>query len=385
MDVHLHKTSQLEILRNLAKLGHSTSLVAVHSKREIRNENPQLRIISIPLRYVPIISPVMFALMVFFLLPYYIIVLKPDYIIAEPDVSFFGFASALPFSKSKRTKLVLDIRSTMVETLGFRGRLQTLCFDASVLIAKKFFNGMTIITSLMKEEICRRFNIDPKSIGVWSSGVSATLFDGSSYLSEGEDLRRKLRLSKKFIILYHGAFTANRGLKETIEAMHVVKRAYSDVILFLLGNGPITDYLKNLITVQGLQNQVVIHDSVEYTEVPKYIAMSDVGIVPLPNHPYWRFQSPLKLLEYLAMEKTVIITDIPAHRSVIGQEKCGIYISLVEPNEIAKSILHAYNNKGKLEKWGKCGRIIIKEKYTWEKVAKELDNYLLSIGDARHS
>ena len=69
---------------------------------------------------------------------------------------------------------------------------------------------------------------------------------------------------------------------------------------------------------------------VDYEDVPKYISMSDVAIIPLPDMHYWRSQSPLKLLEYLAMTKTVIISDIPAHRAVIG-DACGIYSPSLHP------------------------------------------------------
>jgi len=90
---------------------------------------------------------------------------------------------------------------------------------------------------------------------------------------------------------------------------------------------------------------------------------------------------PLKLLEYLAMKKVVIVTDILAHRLVVGTEKCGIYVSSVKPTEIAKSIMYAYRNREKLEEWGAAGRTIIDEKYSWEKVAKDLESYLLSLDD----
>jgi glycosyltransferase involved in cell wall biosynthesis len=163
--------------------------------------------------------------------------------------------------------------------------------------------------------------------------------------------------------------------------MLIVRRAYPDVVLFLLGAGPIVPGLKELIQKEKLQDNVIVHDPVDYAEVPKHIAMCDVGIIPLPDLAYWRFQCPLKLLEYLAMKKVVIATDIPAHRSIIGKEKCGIYISSAKPMEIAKSIMYAYHNREQLEEWGKTGRKIIKQKYTWEKVAKNLENYLLSVDE----
>jgi glycosyltransferase involved in cell wall biosynthesis len=379
LDKDLHKTSQLEILRNLAKLNYNARLIAMHSNNKIQDENALVQITSIPLRYVPLLSPLIFAITLFFYLPFYIILSKPDYIITEPDISVFGLASVLPFSKLKRIRLILDIRSTPVEIDSFRGKLRALCFNISVLMARKLFDGITIITTLMKEEVCKKFNINPNFIGVWTSGVSITLFNPKLYVSEREKLRKELGLSNKFVIFYHGTFSANRGLTETIEAMSIIKNDHYDIVLFLLGTGPIINALKDLVHVKGLQNNVIISDPVKYEDVPKYIAMSDVCIVPLPNHPYWRFQCPLKLLEYLAMEKVVILTDIPAHRAVINDAECGIYISSVNPTRIAEAIRYVHFNMDSLKEWGKIGREIVKREYVWEKVAKNLVAYLSSI------
>lgn len=381
LDTHLHKTSQLEILRNLAKRHHSTTLIAVRSKNVFQVGNSQVRIISIPLRYMPIISSFMFAIVIFFFLPFYMIISKPDFIITQPTIPILGFTTALPFSKFNRAKFILDVRTMPIETVGFRGYLQTCLFTSSVLMARKLFDGMTIITPQMKEEICRKFSLDPKLLGVWSSGVSTSLFNPENYVSARLGLREKLGLSKKFVVFYHGALFENRGLIEAIEATRIIRRTYPDVVLFLLGTGPIVPRLKELIQKEELWNNVVVHDRVDYEEVPKYIAMCDIGIVPLPDLSYWRFQSPLKLLEYLAMKKVVIVTDIPAHRSIIGEEKCGVYVSSATPVEIAKSVMYAYQNKEKLDEWAASGRKIIDRKYTWEKVAEDLENYLLSIKD----
>jgi glycosyltransferase involved in cell wall biosynthesis len=379
LDLHFHRTAQLEILEHLAKRGHKTSLIAMYSKRKIQNENLRVRVISIPLRYIPLISPIMFAIMLFFFLPFYIIVLRPDYVITDPNIHTFGFISAIPFSKLGRIKLVLDVRSTPVEIIGIRGFLDSLCFNVSVFIAKKFFTGMTIVTSPMKEEVCKKFNLNPKFVEIWSNGVNIMLFNPIKCFLDGLNLRRKLGLNEKFVIIYHGTFTATRGLMEIVEAMSIVKRTNPQVVLLLLGAGPADDSLKNLINNKGLQDSVIIHNPVEYTEVPKYIAMTDVGIVPLPNHPYWRFQCPLNLLEYLAMNKAVIATDIPANRMIIGKEECGIYFTSNTPAEIARCITYAYENRGMLKEWGAIGWTIISTKYTWEKAAKDLENYLLSL------
>jgi hypothetical protein len=163
--------------------------------------------------------------------------------------------------------------------------------------------------------------------------------------------------------------------------MKIILPKHPDIVFFLLGTGPMATRLRVLIQKEGLQENVIIHNPVDQSQVPKFISMSDVGIVPLPDHPYWRYQCPLKLLEYLAMKKVVILTDIPAHRSIIGNEKCGLYISSVKPTEIANSIIYAYQNREKLMEWGATGRKIIDKRYRWEKIAADVENYLLSIDD----
>jgi glycosyltransferase involved in cell wall biosynthesis len=380
LDMDISKTSQIEVLKHLARRGYDVHLIATHSKSHYRLRTPEVNIVSIPLRYVPIVSVIIYDIMLFFTLPVYIAILRPDFIVTDPEGPIWGFLSTLPFSRLRRFRILLDVRSTPVETVGLRGYLlRVFFFNISIYVAKRFFDCITIITSLMKEEICKSFTVDPNFVKVWTTGVSITLFRSEKHVYARNELRKKFGLLNKFVIFYHGAFTPSRGLQETIAAVSMVKHAHPDVVLFLLGSGSAIYDLERLIWKNKLQDNVIIHGVVDYEEVPKYIAMCDVGIVPLPDLPYWRHQCPLKLLEYLAMKKVVIVTDIPANRSVIGKEKCGIYVSPVTPTEIAKSIIYAYNNRENLKEWGASGRRIVNEKYTWEKVAKNLESYLLSI------
>jgi glycosyltransferase involved in cell wall biosynthesis len=377
LDVELYKESVLEILKNLAKRGHITRLIAMRS-RDFRFKAPRVHISAIPLRHLPVVSNVFFVVAVFLFLPIYITAYKPNFIIVTPNVSIFSVIPHFFVLKFRKIRLVLDIRSTPVETRGLRGTLQKLCFLTSILVAKKIFDGITIITPSMKKEVCNNFDISPSKVGVWTSGVSTSLFDPQKFSAGSAELRSRLGLTGKFVILYHGVLTRTRGLQETISAMEMLKHKYYNIVFLLLGTGPILSELKVLALERGLQENIIVHDPVEYLEVPKFINMCDAGIVPLPNHPYWRFQSPLKLLEYLAMAKVVILTDIPAHRNVIGEAKCGIYLSSVKPIEIAKAIEYVYCNEENLKEWGRVGRKIVEGKYTWGKVAKDLENYLLS-------
>ena len=383
LDVYLHNTAVLQVLKKLAEMGHDVTLLSVRSRGISKTENHPIHMSLVPLRFVPLISPIMFGVTLFFYLPIKLISSKPNFVIMIPDFSIIGSFPSLIISKFLRTNFVLDIRSIPVETEGIRGSLQKYWFHVSLLVAKKFFKGITIITSLMKNEICSSYALNPSNVGVWTSGVSDDLFNPANFTEKSLELKRKLGLTDKFVVFYHGVFTPSRGLTETIEAIEVLRPKYPDIVFFLLGTGPTVPMMKLLIRNRSLQNNVIIYNPVNQSDVPNFIGMSDICIVPLPDHPYWRHQSPLNLLEYLAMEKVVVLTDLPAHWAIVDKTRCGIYISYAKPKKIAEAIEYAYSKKEHLEEWGKIGREIVKKEYTWRKISTDLEDYLSSIDDCR--
>jgi glycosyltransferase involved in cell wall biosynthesis len=366
----------INILEQLALSGSRVSLLALRSKKAYKNTNKEIKIMAVPLRFMPFLSTFMFMVIQFFFLPIYVLFSKVSYVIYDPDLHILSCFPLFLVTKLTRKKLVLDIRSVPVETVGLRGYMRTFWFSCSILVARKLFDGLTIITPSMKEKICNDYGLKPAQVGVWTSGVSQDLFDPSKY--EKSNLKKYFKLEDKFVVFYHGVFTPTRALKETIQAIALLAPKYPDVILFLLGSGPSLNGLKIFVEKENLERHVLFVDPVDHSKVPEFINICDVGIIPLPDHPYWRFQSPLKLLEYLAMGKVVVLTDIPAHRAVIGDSDCGIYTSTVDPFELARGIEKAYMKKNRACEYGRICRLIIRD-YTWEKVASDLKNYLLSL------
>lgn len=384
LDTDLYAKTETEILNHLTNRGYEIFYIS-GSRQRYRFKNPRIHLFSIrmgksnlPLKY-HFISAVV-QLIAF---PFYFLRTKPNFVIVDWD-SVFSLMPMLPFRRLLGIKVILDIRSTPItidkfqQKVGLRTTLLNFAFNVSVCIAKRRMDGMTIITDLMKNEISDRFGIDPNRVGVWSSGVSDELFSYERCIRDGIALRKRLGLTDRLIVFYHGAFSQSRGLIDAIDAMSAIKDRHPTVVLFFLGTGPIQtlDDMKKAIQDNNLQERVIVHDPVDYSEVPSYIAMCDVGLVPLPDLPQWRNQCPLKLLEYLSMKKAVILSDIPCHREVVGTKKCAIYLPSISPAGIAESIAFVAGNKDKLREWGARGRAIVEGKYTWERIAQNLHEYL---------
>jgi glycosyltransferase involved in cell wall biosynthesis len=369
-------------VKNLAQLDAKVHLFAISSRRGQEESNEHF--VLFPMKFVPMITQGLYLLALFFLMPFYVIMKNPDYVITEKHTAVIGFVLKLLFPQAK-FKVVLDIRSTPLKAPVFlpnpkRGASQQeremLLFSLSLILAKKKFDGITIVTELMKKEVCDRFNINPALVGVWTGAVSSSIFNPRNF--DEKEIKRSLGLGDKFVVFYHGSLRVG-GLVETFQALRLLKTKQQDLVLFILGESRFPIFWDNLAKELNIEKNVIFHRKVPYADVPGYIAMSDLPIVPLPDHPNWRNQCPLKLLEYLAMEKAVILTNIPANREIVGKCECGIYISSIDPEEIAQAITYAYRNRESLDQRGKIGRAIVEDKYTWEKVAQELRDYLLHL------
>ena len=383
LDKSLHKTTQIEILKHLAKRGYSVFLLALYSHEKIKTEYADLKIHSLPMKDRPVITNALFVLLLLFLWPFYMMHFRPNYLIVEPqDATAFGLIPMALLPKSTRPKIILDARTAYIPKPS--RDIGGFFFDNSFHIARKLFDGITTITPMMKTDFCNKYHIDPKRVGVWTSGVDTELFNPHYFSKERKELREKFGISKKLVLFYHGAFgavhgTGSRGIVEIVESVALLKGKIDDVALFLLGWGPCSQRVLELVREHEIQDRIIVHDRVDYKDVAKFVAMCDVGLQLLPDRPEWRSQCSLALLEYLAMKKPVIATSLPLNRYVMGNCKCGIYVSSTLPLEIAEAVSSVYDHKRELEQWGSYGRAIINQEFTWEKVAESLDKYLRQV------
>jgi len=381
--IHLNKdnckTSIIEIIKNLSKRGNKTDLIVPSIPKNSFKYAIEdiIYLFSLDINF---LSSIIFSISLFFYLPFYILKKKPDIIILDAPC-FFGGILVMFISKMNliKTKFIFDVRSTPVDTKGIHGFFYKLQYFISIFLAKYLSDGITFLTERMAKAECKNFGIRDKPIEIWTSGVDEELFNPILYRQKSVKLRKKLCLENKFIIFYHGILSPNRGLQNTIKAINLLKKDHQNIVFFLLGGGVVEKEIKKLVKENNLQKNVILHSSVDYKEVPKYISMIDVGIVPLPHHQYWNNQSPLKVMEYLSMEKPIILTNIPAHLDIIKKEKCGILIRSHSPEDIKKGIIKAYENRKNFKILGKIGRKIILKKYNWGKIAKHLEIFLMKV------
>ena len=375
LDQTLSKTALFEISDHLAKRGNKVDFFGLRSKKIIDTRNLYMRILAVPLRSFPFLTHLFYIATIGLILPIYVLLKRPNFVITEPKFGSIVFGLILLiFPFRLRPKTIMDVRSTPVELEGIRALLGKIAFNNSVAISKKIFDGFTIVTNNMKTELVNQFNIKNKAMRVWTNGVNLELFNNSLY--DGHKIKEQMSLGDKFVVFYHGSISAERGILEAIESIGKLRDSYPDIVLFLIGSVSGLALIEEQIRKLDLQNKVIIHASVDYAEVPKYISMSDLCLVPLPNAPSWRYQCPLKLLEYMSMGKPVIAVEMPANREVLGDSNFAVIVPKADPEEFAKAIIYAYKNIEQLRITSAEGKLIIQERYDWRKIAQKFEMFL---------
>jgi glycosyltransferase involved in cell wall biosynthesis len=90
-----------------------------------------------------------------------------------------------------------------------------------------------------------------------------------------------------------------------VDAAIALARSGRKVVLLLVGPSPLLPEISR--RAQGADDIVRIEGTVPYQEIMKYFMATDVGLYAVDDEPYYHRASPLKIFEYAAMGKRVIV------------------------------------------------------------------------------
>lgn len=269
-------------------------------------------------------------------------------------------------------KLAVDIRTVPVANIKKANK----AFYTYLRFAKQHFDGLSFITEELKKELIPASDGYNKQTVCYSSGVDLKLFSPGRF-SDDEliQFKRDLGLENKFIVFYHGVISEKRGIEELVDAF---KQVGGNTHFLCVGYGKLFNKIKDKIARNALTN-ISLFEAQPYEAIPKYISIADVCIVPLDDRKRWRVSSPLKLYEYLAMAKPMILTRIIPHREVI--EKCpnNFVIDNIHPETIANAIADAQQSHDLRERVSLENLDYALENCSWEAQLKKFEYFLSSL------
>jgi len=124
-----------------------------------------------------------------------------------------------------------------------------------------------------------------------------------------------------------------------------------------------------------LNSQVILTGRRLYQEVPALINVADICLLPAHNHKMMQDIVPIKMYEYMAMEKPVIATKLPGIMKEFGEGNGVIYVD--RPEDVIEKAMELIET-GRIQEEGKKARKFV-EKYSWDNVVDEFERILREI------
>ncbi len=287
-----------------------------------------------------------------------------DIVIVNPDALWL-----VPLLKRLGIEFVhLDVRTLPVNVQGIKGRLDWLLFwYLPMVLFGHRPDGYSFITRALQREVERAFAFGRNRSVIWQSGVDLAHFRQSG----------PLRATERFQVFYHGAISIERGIDKLVEAMTIRPLPFA-AELVIVGDGADRVQLEQLARRNGPDPHVRFAGFIPYADVVSAIHGADVCVCPLPDRLEWNVSSPLKVLEYMACGKPMILTPIASHREVVSDGRFVIWTAGFEATDVHDAIVRAWMQHEELTRAAAGARAMLEGRFEWVDQAAKLDRYLLS-------
>jgi glycosyltransferase involved in cell wall biosynthesis len=204
--------------------------------------------------------------------------------------------------------------------------------------------------------------IDPEKIFVVSNTVNVNTFNSKINFPEVAE-----KYKNKFVIIYSGRVSPDRGLDVPIYALKYLKTDIPNVLILIIGNGEYVSTLKKISRNEDVGNFVEFIPWPGHDNISSYLLIADILMVPQPNNDFINSTVPHKLFEYMFVGRTLLVSDAVPLKRIINETKSGVVFNSGDPTDFARKVLLILNSN---YPYGENGQKATEQKYNWENDSK---------------
>ncbi|MEL6863375.1 MAG: glycosyltransferase family 4 protein [Bacteroidota bacterium] len=228
---------------------------------------------------------------------------KTDIIIATSPQLFTAVGGYLA-AMVKGRPWIMEVRDLWPESIKAVGAMEQSrilkILDQLVMFLYRKANRIVVVTDSFKDRI-HACGVALSKIEVVKNGVHL-----HKYKREGkkEALLGKLGLRDKFVVAYIGTHGMAHKLDFIIDCAADIKNP--NIHLLFVGEGAMKGRLVKQAKQLALDN-VTMLDAIPKAEVPDYISISDIALIPLRKKNTFTKVLPSKIFENAAMAKPILL------------------------------------------------------------------------------
>jgi glycosyltransferase involved in cell wall biosynthesis len=212
----------------------------------------------------------------------------------------------------------------------------------------------------------------PQVVRVVPWGADLAHFDVST---SSHDIRGQLGLSSDdLLILAAGRLVGKKGFDQLVRAMPAVLAAVPRARLVILGDGPERVLLEQLKNEYCLQGKLLLPGYVPWTEMPFYLAATDVFAMPSVRDALGNLDGlPTVILEAMAAGRPVVATRLAGIPLAVQENVTGLLVEEANLDELSRALIRLLTSKDEREAMGQAGRARVRTELNWTRIAERLD------------
>lgn len=195
---------------------------------------------------------------------------------------------------------------------------------------------------------------------------------------DSTSLRESLLLGKRPTIVCVGRLVHRKGQDRLVEAMTHIVKEIPDAILIFVGEGPHRQVLDALVEKNSLHDHVRFIGRIQYSDLPRYIALGDVFAMPSRSRLFGLEVEGLGIvyLEASACGLPVVGGNSGGAPDAVKEGVTGFVVDGNNIQEISSHIVTLLKDQSLRESMGSAGRAWAIEEWRWQRWSSEFNKAL---------
>jgi glycosyltransferase involved in cell wall biosynthesis len=181
-------------------------------------------------------------------------------------------------------------------------------------------------------------------------------------------ISRPAGMEDAFIAGYVGAFVPWHRVDLMIESARALAPRYPRMRWLLVGDGVERPRIEKLLADFGLRDKFWMPGAVKHSLIPSYILAMDAAVMPHSN----LFGSPMKLFEYMAMGRPVVMPDVPPIAEVVEDVVNGMLFRAEDAAALSGALAKLIEDEAFRQRIGARARQDALERHTWSANARRV-------------
>lgn len=251
-------------------------------------------------------------------------------------------------------------------------------FRRLIKVAESFVYRNTTWLSLNNQELlnyCVDAGAKQAHCSIDFAGVNG---DWSTFDSKALELRAELSIAaEKFIVYYLGSLFPFCGLPHVLNELARSARLRATVSVVITGDGELMGELSSMVKRLNLEDCVRLVGRIRFDQIPSYLALADVGIIPFDQGLVSHAAFPWKAVQYLVASLPVVASQLNGLQSVFSE---GVGVVYATPQRSLLQWVEELLLDPKLaESIAQRGRTFVEENFMWERNIVKFEDLFQSV------